>query len=294
MHQKMSNGCISWDLFNKSTQGIVRGAQEEFLAQSEDSLIDARLGDSCLTTFINKWSANNSGPFDILQRYVVHVALNVVQVFQSNQDSLALSGFIIDCVDLVARKRGVSQDLDLCSFGQVNLGPGGEMDCLEYFAVNLLNAELRLKRSDGQLNGFGDYESDSNFVVVVPVLLQRATEIESAHSGLKESSIWISMKTRSHWLAAGFYLDRSRLSQNICESRTAEDLGIKQVEYYNPLPHLTFGSASVVCENSSSDVSQEGLDLIGRFYPCLLSRHSVMIFKRPRLSLERDNNSWIS
>lgn len=231
MHLQMSNGGISWEVFNESTQGTLKGSQEQFLAQSEDSLIDGRLGDSCLTTFINKWSGNNSGPFDILQRYVVHVALNVVQVFQSDQDSLALSGFIIDCVDLVARKGGVSQDLDLCSFGKVNLGQGGEMACLEYFAVNLLNAELRLKRSDGQLNGCGDYESDSNFVaVVVPVLLHRATEIESAHSRLKESSIWVSMKIRSHWLAAGFYLDKSRLSQNICESRTAEDFGIKQVE----------------------------------------------------------------
>lgn len=226
---------INWDTLYKSflgsTQGLLKGAPENTAVQSEGATVDARLGDSCLTAFINKWSTNNSGPFDILQRYVTHVALNVVEVFQSDQDSLALSSFIIDCVDILARKAGICHDLDLCSYGHVDLNPGGEMTCGDYFAVNLLNAELRLKRSDGQLTGFGDYDADSNFVaVVVPELLHRVTEIETALPTLRESSNWISLKTRLHWLAAGFYLDRSRLSQNICESRTAEDFGIEQVE----------------------------------------------------------------
>jgi hypothetical protein len=225
---------------------ITQGIPKEFespLAQPEGASLDLRLGDSSLKAFVDKWSAKNSGPFDILQRYVSHVAINVVDVFQSDQDSLALSGVVIDCVDLLTRKAGVLQNLDLCSYGQVPLNSGAKVEFLDYFSVNLLNAELRLKRSDGLLTGAGDFDSDMNFVAVaVSELLAKVAEVELAHASYLESRTWICLKTRLHWLAAGCYLDRSRLSQNVAESRIAEDFGIEQVEHTMHCLSLPAGS----------------------------------------------------
>ena len=235
MYRNVARNNVDWDSstnFDKgATHDLSKEGFESSLAQSEGTSLDSRLGDSSLKAFLDKWSAKNSGPMDVLQRYVAHVALNVVEIFQSDQDSLALSGLIVDCVDLLARKTGGFQNLGLCSYGQVILSPGREAECFEYLSVNLLNAELRLKRSDGQLAGFGDYDSDMNVVAVtVSELLQQVPEMEMAHAVCLESRTWICMKTRLHWLAAGYYLDRSRQSQNVGESRTAEDFGIEQVE----------------------------------------------------------------
>ncbi|KAI2496726.1 hypothetical protein MHU86_17773 [Fragilaria crotonensis] len=235
MYRKFSLNDINWDLLIKSEDSTTEGLQKEFespLAQPEGVSLDFRLGDFSLKAFVDKWSSKNSGPFDILQRYVSHVSLNVVDVFQSDQDSLALSGVIVDCVDLLTRKAGVLHKLNLCSYGHIPLKSEAEMECLDYLSVNLLNAELRLKRSDGKLTGSGDFDSDINFVAVaVSELLEKVAEVELRHAGYLESRTWICLKTRLHWLAAGYYLDRSRLCQNNAESRMAEDFGIEQVEH---------------------------------------------------------------
>jgi hypothetical protein len=232
-YRKAHGDSVNWDRrYNSSTVGGSKGVAPTKDQGHEVSTVDSRLGDSCLTAFVEQWSKSNSGPFDILQRYVAHVARNVAEVFDSDQGSLALSGFVTECVDMLAKRAGICHSLDLCSYGKVDLTSGGESACLDYFTVNLLNAELRLKRSDGQLPGFGEYATDSNFIaVVVPELLHQASEIDAAHADLRQSKTWLCLKTRLHWLAAGFYLERSRLSQNIAESRLAEEFGMEQVEY---------------------------------------------------------------
>lgn len=66
--------------------------------QRENTGIEARLGDASLTAFVKKWSAKNSGPLDILSRYLAHVAMNVEEVFTVDSDStVALPPFIIEC-----------------------------------------------------------------------------------------------------------------------------------------------------------------------------------------------------
>jgi hypothetical protein len=66
--------------------------------QRDTAGIQARLGDASLSTFVETWSAKNSGPLDILSRYLSHIAMNVEQVFTVDSDNtLALPPFIIDC-----------------------------------------------------------------------------------------------------------------------------------------------------------------------------------------------------
>lgn len=197
----------------------------------ENAADDTRLGTYSLPTFISRWSRNNSGPFHVLERYLVHVALNVAEVFHSDQDSLALSSFVVDCADIVSKKRGPYTGLTVCSYGDVNATTDSEIGCMECFAVNLLIVELRLKRSEGEFPGFGGYETDSNFIgAALPELLELSYNIEKQYPHLSSSKNWISLKTRLHWVLAGFYLERSRLTKSITESRKAEHLGLAQVE----------------------------------------------------------------
>ena len=72
-------------------------ARRRGAVQADAVALDSRLSASCMTAFIDRWSKKNSGPFDLLKRYIAHVALNVEDVFGSDQDSIALASFVTDC-----------------------------------------------------------------------------------------------------------------------------------------------------------------------------------------------------
>jgi len=65
--------------------------------QRENSGIEARLGDASLTAFVKRWSAKNSGPLDILSRYLSHIAMNVEHVFTVDSESaVTLAPFVVE------------------------------------------------------------------------------------------------------------------------------------------------------------------------------------------------------
>ena len=231
----VSNNDVRWDSLLKAdsftAEKRTKDGLESTLTPPEGDATDSRLGDFSLTAFVDKWNGMNSGPFDVMQHYVSHVAMHVVDVFHSDRDALALSVLLLDCFDLLARRTGAIQNRNLCSHGRIDLSPGGEIACLDFFSLNLLNAELRFKRSDGLLTGAEGYESDFNLVSVAIVELHpKVAEIESAHPSLLESGFWVGMKARLHWMTSVFYLERSRQLQSTCEARIAEDFGIEYLE----------------------------------------------------------------
>lgn len=58
----------------------------------------ARGGPSSLNSFIDQWSGLNSGPFDLLRRFLVHVSLHVEEIFLSETDgTMILSSCVMDC-----------------------------------------------------------------------------------------------------------------------------------------------------------------------------------------------------
>ena len=72
-------------------------ARRKGSVQADAIAMYSRLGASCMTAFIERWSKRNAGPFDLLTRYIAHVALNVEDVFGSDQDSLELASFVTNC-----------------------------------------------------------------------------------------------------------------------------------------------------------------------------------------------------
>jgi len=105
------------------------------------------------------------------------------------------------------------------------------LDRVGLFAIDLLHAELRLKKCDDQeLVDFG-FESDGSLVTsMVPDLLSLVEEIDQDVEGVGNQSVWRELKARCSWLAANFYLWRGRLSNNLGESREAEEEGLYFIE----------------------------------------------------------------
>lgn len=57
-----------------------------------------RICDSSLSTFAERWSSRNSGPMDMLVRYLGHVAINVEDVFSSDPGgSMVLTSCVLGC-----------------------------------------------------------------------------------------------------------------------------------------------------------------------------------------------------
>ena len=108
---------------------------------------------------------------------------------------------------------------------------GSVRDAIEVFSINLLNAELRLRSCERIAFCYCDYNNDGTVVAaLVPDLLGKASEIEMAFPSLAEDRVWLSLKARLNWLAAGFYFWWNRVSQNIRESREAQSLGLEYVD----------------------------------------------------------------
>jgi hypothetical protein len=110
---------------------------------------------------------------------------------------------------------------------------------LELFAIDLLHAELILRQSDRYSPESVEFDDDSNLIsLMVPNLLAAATEIDrhfasterATSDGVDFTRLWMSLKTRCHWLAAGFFLWRSKISRVVSESREAEEEGIGFLE----------------------------------------------------------------
>jgi hypothetical protein len=57
-----------------------------------------RVADASLSTFVARWSGKNSGPMDLLSKFLVHIALHVEEVFASDPGGvMALSSCFLDC-----------------------------------------------------------------------------------------------------------------------------------------------------------------------------------------------------
>lgn len=104
------------------------------------------------------------------------------------------------------------------------------LNSFDMFAIDLLHAELRLKLCDREDFTNTDFDGDCSFVsMAVPNLVTVVNEIER-HSIWGNKPSWASLKSRCYWLIANFYLWRGRSSNNIRESRTAEEEGLSWIK----------------------------------------------------------------
>jgi hypothetical protein len=92
----------------KSDESVLRllpGMQARFAQQQSAVILNGKrretqapIPDSSLASFVEKWSGRNSGPMDLVTTYLVHVAMNVEEVFASDPSgTVALTSCILSC-----------------------------------------------------------------------------------------------------------------------------------------------------------------------------------------------------
>ena len=151
-------------------------------------------------------------------------------------------------------------------------------DRIEVFAIDLLNAELRLRRCERVTFYNNEYNDDGTVVAaLVPALLREMNRIKRSFPELAEDREWFSLRTRLHWLAAGFYLWWSRVSHNITESRQAESRGLEHVDE-------TIQSLKMPCKHPIQSVRMPHLYSPGRSekHWKILSESSLSSFREER------------
>jgi hypothetical protein len=107
-----------------------------------------------------------------------------------------------------------------------------ELKRIERFALDLLNAELILKRCDLEDCTDSDFDQGANYLSsMIPHLHSSMKEVEN-HAEMNEDTmrVWLRLKTRCAWLTASFYFWRGRLSTSVADSRCAEKFGLRYIE----------------------------------------------------------------
>ena len=86
------------DLFSKPEFQVSSRIPLNDTADRHKSEARERVGDSSLSAFAEKWSCRNSGPMDLLLRYLGHIALSVEDVFSSDPGgSMVLTSCVLGC-----------------------------------------------------------------------------------------------------------------------------------------------------------------------------------------------------
>ena len=96
------------------------------------------------------------------------------------------------------------------------------------FALDLLRAELLLRQCDRHAVENVEFDDDSNKVtMLVTSLCHACNELESELAVTKttaeQKSSFYTLRTRSKWLFAGYFLWRSRACRSLGESAEAKD-----------------------------------------------------------------------
>lgn len=104
------------------------------------------------------------------------------------------------------------------------------MDNSQLFAIDLLHAELRLRRCEVEELENCDFDSDSNFTsIVLSPLLDFVSKMDQNANTLQTVE-WKMLKSRFYWMFANWYFWRGRWASNLIESRQAEEEGLAWVE----------------------------------------------------------------
>lgn len=123
------------------------------------------------------------------------------------------------------------------SSGELSAPGDARLKKMEWFAIDLLHAELLLKRAERLETLSSAFDSDGNRVsLLVPSLLRSMDELEHCLQTAKTKAApaamdrFVCLQARCNWLATSYYLWRSRLSQNVSESKEAEQEGFRYLE----------------------------------------------------------------
>jgi hypothetical protein len=192
-----------------------------------------RLSDSSLSAFINRWNLGNAGPMDVLKQFLIHVSLNVEIVFSSDPGTAGTTGLslcILLCFETLLHRSSTHGGAAPCFYIPVSQTESFARS-LEYFAMDLLYAELLLRECDRNTKQNVGFDDDENLVsLIVPSLINACAELADHAIGdsVDKSGLEVMfapLQARCCWLGACFYFWRSRMAPDVCASREAEKEG---------------------------------------------------------------------
>ena len=100
----------------------------------------------------------------------------------------------------------------------------------QILAVNLLNAELRVKRFESRDVGSQEHQEDSDALAfIVPNLLQFLSAMFPLEDETEKACL-LRLKCRCFWLATRYYLWVGRCSNDASFSKAAEDFGLEYLK----------------------------------------------------------------
>jgi len=221
-------------LISSQNDSSYQGASNEML---NTNFIEAkeRISVASLPAFVKKWSSKNSGPMDLLEGFLAHVALYTEDVFTSDSHTTGLHSCIISSFQLLLLRSGSHQSI-VPRFFQPVTETGSILRTLETFAMDLLHAELILKQCDRHSPKIVEFDDDANFVsLMAPALLESCIVLKQGIDAFRKNNgidnrlflKFYSLQIRCYWLTASFYLWRSKIARAIFMSREAEDEGIR-------------------------------------------------------------------
>eukprot|EP00529_Nitzschia_sp_RCC80_P002239 CAMPEP_0113477134 /NCGR_PEP_ID=MMETSP0014_2-20120614/20044_1 /TAXON_ID=2857 /ORGANISM="Nitzschia sp." /LENGTH=1982 /DNA_ID=CAMNT_0000370205 /DNA_START=75 /DNA_END=6023 /DNA_ORIENTATION=- /assembly_acc=CAM_ASM_000159 len=200
-----------------------------------------RISDSSLSNFIIQWSSRNSGPIDMLEKLVRHVALNVEDVFGTTESNskAGLVSCLLQCIDMLAIRSGFRHSLP----GQFYLPlekTGSISRSIELFAMDVLHVEILLRQIDRTIPAVVDFDDNENTIsIMIPQIVDAALTLEStiltaSPDGVECSSniqpLLKSVIARCYWVVAGYYFWRSKTETSLYVSKEAEEEGVGFVE----------------------------------------------------------------
>jgi hypothetical protein len=190
-----------------------------------------RLSPGSLLAFCQDSQNVPSPPLSLLLAFLAHASVFAEHVFGGDHHgTLVLLASVSDGLEL-AWNRTIPTRRGLIPAFSAGLFPPVGLEADQLWAVDLLQAELRFKRcdrEDQQLQHhslLADFDSDAHIVErLIPVTLGELYKMTPRTT--IPLSQWQALWVRYHWLVAGYFLWRSRLSHDVAESRQAEQEGL--------------------------------------------------------------------
>jgi hypothetical protein len=220
---------------------MMQNRKERSKKQPEQRLEEARLEESSLRLFVEEYSTSSSSkasqhPMGVLFNYLKHVANHVETVVPGDpRGPLELTSCLLTCLEVYTRNATAMQQSQQLFPYFFRMSNTSFKESLELFGIDILYAELLLKQCDRHLPTHVEFDDDSNRITLM------ITAILEARSVLNDSVLreehnetlehhFVRLSIRCYWLAAGFFLWRSRSSRVISEARQAQEEGIYYIE----------------------------------------------------------------
>lgn len=218
----------------------LEGKKRGFRSESSSELVKSnrieateRLSNASLPAFVDRWSSNNSGPMDMLERFLHHVSVNVEDVFSGESGSsgtMGLTSCIILCFEQLLLRTGCRHGF-APQFYKSTCTTNSIEESTMLFAMDLLYAELILRECDRNVPSVVEFDDDENMIsLMLPALVQAHNELdlqfsEDTNTSHHVKNLFHVLQVRCMWLGACFYLWRSKIASEIYESRQAEEEG---------------------------------------------------------------------